>query len=260
MADMLHHAAAVTRGAKRALVVGDMPFLTYATTEDALENAGQFIHEAGVQAVKVEGGVRSARVIEALVKAGIPVMGHIGLTPQSANAIGKFRVQGKTAEQARALLHDALAVQEAGAFSVVLELVPEQLAAADHGAPPDPDDRHRGGPGCSGQVQIITDILGLGHLAAQARQALREPPRDDPGAVRPTRPTSPRARSPARSRPSGWTTRSSTRCSGDRRWTRRPGRARSPSAGSRSTATSKRFATVRRPRTISPTPCPAPAG
>ena len=130
MSDMLHHAAAVTRGAKHALVVGDMPFLSYASPEDALRNAGAFIHDAGVQAVKVEGGVRSARVIEALVKAGIPVMGHIGLTPQSANQIGKFRVQGKSAEQARALLHDALAVQEAGAFSVVLELVPEQLAAA----------------------------------------------------------------------------------------------------------------------------------
>src|SRR3954469_8305226 len=130
MADMLHHAAAVTRGARRALVVGDMPFLTYATPEDALKNAGLFIHDGHVQAVKVEGGVRSARIIDTLVKAGIPVMGHIGLTPQSANAIGKFRVQGKTADQARPLLHDALAVQEAGAFSVVLELVPEQLSAA----------------------------------------------------------------------------------------------------------------------------------
>ena len=161
MTDMLHHAAAVTRGAKRALVIGDMPFLTYATTEDALKNAGLFIHDAGVQAVKVEGGVRSARVIEALVKAGIPVMGHIGLTPQSANAIGKFRVQGKTAEQARALLHDALAVQEAGAYSVVLELVPEQLAAAITERLRIPTIGIGAGPGCSGQVQIINDILGI---------------------------------------------------------------------------------------------------
>ena len=161
MADMLHHAAAVTRGARRALVIGDMPFLTYATPEDALKNAGAFIHDAGVQAVKVEGGVRSARVIETLVKAGIPVMGHIGLTPQSANAIGKFRVQGKTSDQARAVLHDALAVQEAGAFSVVLELVPEQLAAAITERLHIPTIGIGAGPGCSGQVQIINDLLGV---------------------------------------------------------------------------------------------------
>jgi 3-methyl-2-oxobutanoate hydroxymethyltransferase len=160
MADMLHHAAAVTRGARRALVIGDMPFLTYANAEDALKNAGAFIHDASVQAVKVEGGVRSARTIETLVKAGIPVMGHIGLTPQSANTIGKFRVQGKTSDQARALLHDALAVQEAGAFSVVLELVPEQLAAAITERLRIPTIGIGAGPGCSGQVQIITDILG----------------------------------------------------------------------------------------------------
>ena len=161
MEDMLHHSAAVTRGARHALVVGDMPFLSYASPEDALRNAGQFIHDARVQAVKVEGGVRSARIIETLVKAGIPVMGHIGLTPQSANAIGKFRVQGKTKEQARALLHDALAVQEAGAFSVVLELVPEQLAAAITDRLSIPTIGIGAGPGCSGQVQIITDLLGL---------------------------------------------------------------------------------------------------
>jgi 3-methyl-2-oxobutanoate hydroxymethyltransferase len=161
MEDMLHHAAAVTRGARHALVVGDMPFLSYATPEDALRNAGRFIHDAGVQAVKVEGGVRSARVIETLVRAGIPVMGHIGLTPQSANAIGKFRVQGKSREQARALLHDALAVQEAGAFSIVLELVPEQLAAAITERLRIPTIGIGAGPGCSGQVQIITDLLGV---------------------------------------------------------------------------------------------------
>jgi 3-methyl-2-oxobutanoate hydroxymethyltransferase len=161
MEDMLHHSAAVTRGARRALVVGDMPFLSYSTPEDAVRNAGRFIHDAGVQAVKVEGGVRSARVIETLVKAGIPVMGHIGLTPQSANAIGKFRVQGKSREQARALLHDALAVQEAGAFSIVLELVPEQLAAAITERLRIPTIGIGAGPGCSGQVQIITDLLGL---------------------------------------------------------------------------------------------------
>jgi 3-methyl-2-oxobutanoate hydroxymethyltransferase len=161
MADMLHHASAVTRGARRSLVIGDMPFLTYSSPEEALRNAGLFIHDAGVQAVKVEGGVRSARVIEALVRAGIPVMSHIGLTPQSANAIGKFRVQGKSTDQARALLHDALAVQEAGAFSVVLELVPEQLAAAITDRLQIPTIGIGAGPGCSGQVQIINDILGI---------------------------------------------------------------------------------------------------
>jgi 3-methyl-2-oxobutanoate hydroxymethyltransferase len=161
MDDMIHHSAAVTRGARRAVVVGDMPFLSYATPEDALRNAGRFIHNASVQAVKVEGGVRSARVIETLVKAGIPVMAHIGLTPQSANAIGKFRVQGKTRDQARALLHDAHAVQEAGAFSVVLELVPEQLSAAITERLGIPTIGIGAGAGCSGQVQIITDLLGL---------------------------------------------------------------------------------------------------
>ena len=161
MDDMIHHSAAVTRGARRAVVVGDMPFLSYATPEDALRNAGRFVHDASVQAVKVEGGVRSARVIETLVKAGIPVMAHIGLTPQSANAIGKFRVQGKTRDQARALLHDAHAVQEAGAFSVVLELVPEQLSAAITERLGIPTIGIGAGAGCSGQVQIITDLLGL---------------------------------------------------------------------------------------------------
>ncbi|HTG42788.1 MAG TPA: 3-methyl-2-oxobutanoate hydroxymethyltransferase [Methylomirabilota bacterium] len=161
MDDMIHHSAAVTRGARRAVVVGDMPFLSYATPDDALRNAGRFVHDASVQAVKVEGGVRSARVIETLVKAGIPVMAHIGLTPQSANAIGKFRVQGKTRDQARALLHDAHAVQEAGAFSVVLELVPEQLSAAITERLGIPTIGIGAGAGCSGQVQIITDLLGL---------------------------------------------------------------------------------------------------
>jgi 3-methyl-2-oxobutanoate hydroxymethyltransferase len=161
MDDMIHHSAAVTRGARRAVVVGDMPFLSYATPDDALRNAGRFVHDASVQAVKVEGGVRSARVIETLVKAGIPVMAHIGLTPQSANAIGKFRVQGKTRDQARALLHDAHAVQEAGAFAVVLELVPEQLSAAITERLGIPTIGIGAGAGCSGQVQIITDLLGL---------------------------------------------------------------------------------------------------
>ena len=160
MADMLHHTAAVARGAKHALVVGDMPFLSYQTPETGVSNGGRFLAEAGAQAVKVEGGVRSARTIEALVKAGIPTMGHIGWTPQSSNAAGKVRVQGKSREQARALLHDALAVQEAGAFSIVLELVPEQLATAITERLKIPTIGIGAGPGCSGQVQVITDLLG----------------------------------------------------------------------------------------------------
>ena len=161
MADMLHHTAAVTRGAKHALVIGDMPFLSYATAEKAVANAGRFLAEAGAQAVKLEGGVRSGRVMEAIVKAGIPIMGHIGWTPQAANATGKVRVLGKNRDQARALLHDALAVQEAGAFAIVLELVPEQLAAAITERLRIPTIGIGAGAGCSGQVQVVTDLLGL---------------------------------------------------------------------------------------------------
>lgn len=161
MADMLHHTAAVVRGARRALIVGDMPFLSYPTPERAVENAGRFLSEAGAQAVKVEGGVRTSRIIEALVRSGVPVMGHIGWTPQSTNQAGKVRVQGKSREAARSLLADALAVQEAGAFSVVLELVPEQLATAVTERLRIPTIGIGAGPGCSGQVQVLTDLLGL---------------------------------------------------------------------------------------------------
>ena len=162
MDEMIHHTKAVVRGAGRALVVGDMPFLSYSGPEEALDSAGRFLREAGAQAVKVEGGVRSARIVETLVKAGIPVMGHIGLTPQSINAIGKVRVQGKSRQGARALLGDALAIQEAGAFSIVLELVPEQLAAAITDRLRIPTIGIGAGAGCSGQVQVVTDLLGLG--------------------------------------------------------------------------------------------------
>jgi 3-methyl-2-oxobutanoate hydroxymethyltransferase len=161
MADMLHHTAAVVRGAKRALVIGDMPFLSYATPDAAIANAGRFLAEAGAQAVKLEGGVRSGRTMEAVVKAGIPVMGHIGWTPQAANAAGKVRVLGKNRDQGRALLADALAVQEAGAFAIVLELVPEQLAAAITERLRIPTIGIGAGAGCSGQVQVVTDLLGL---------------------------------------------------------------------------------------------------
>lgn len=161
MADMLHHTAAVTRGARHALVVGDMPFLSYATPERAVENAGLFLSRAGAQGVKVEGGVRSARIIEALVRSGVPVMGHIGWTPQASNQAGRVRVQGKTRQTGRSLLADALAVQEAGAFAIVLELVPEQLAAAITERLRIPTIGIGAGAGCSGQVQVISDLFGL---------------------------------------------------------------------------------------------------
>lgn len=162
MPEMVHHTKAVVRGTKRALVVADMPFLSYSTPEDALDNAGVFLREAGAQAVKVEGGVRTARTIETLVRAGIPVMGHIGLTPQAINTFGKVRVQGKTRDQARSLVADALALQEAGAFAMVLELVPEQLAAAITERLRIPTIGIGAGAGCSGQVQVFTDLIGLG--------------------------------------------------------------------------------------------------
>jgi 3-methyl-2-oxobutanoate hydroxymethyltransferase len=163
MTEMLHHTKAVVRGTKHALVIGDMPFLTYASNAEALENAGRFLQEAGAQAVKVEGGVRSARIIEALVKAGIPVQGHIGWTPQAQHGMGgKVKVQGKDKAQARSILADALAVQEAGAFSIVLELVPAQLAGAITDRLKIPTIGIGAGPLCSGQVQVVTDLLGLG--------------------------------------------------------------------------------------------------
>ena len=126
-------------------------------------------------------GVRSARIVETLVKAGIPVMGHIGLTPQSINAIGKVRVQGKSRDSARALLGDALAIQEAGAFSIVLELVPEQLAAAITERLRIPTIGIGAGAGCSGQVQVVTDLLGRRRLHPPSRQAVRRPAGHDPG-------------------------------------------------------------------------------
>lgn len=162
MDEMLHHVKAVVRGTRRTLVVADMPFLSYGVTEQAsLANAGRFMSEGGAHAVKVEGGVRSARTIETIARSGIPVMGHIGLTPQSIYGLGGHRVQGKTIESARKLLADAFAVQESGAFAVVLELVPAELAAAVTERLKIPTIGIGAGAGCSGQVQVITDILGL---------------------------------------------------------------------------------------------------
>jgi 3-methyl-2-oxobutanoate hydroxymethyltransferase len=166
MDEMLHHTRAVVRGVRRAVVVGDMPFLSYATIEDALENAARFMRDGGAEAVKIEGGLRSARIVEALVKAGVPVMGHIGWTPQSQHGLGgKVRVQGKTRDAARALLGDAVAIQEAGAFAIVLELVPEQLAAEITSRLRIPTIGIGAGAGCSGQVQVVTDLIGLGDFS-----------------------------------------------------------------------------------------------
>ena len=162
MAEMLHHTKAVARGTKRAMVVADMPFLSYGVSPEAsLENAGMLMREGGAGAVKLEGGERSGRTIETIVRAGIPVMGHVGLTPQSIYQLGGHRVQGKTRVQGRQLLADALAVQQAGAFAIVLELVPEQLAAAVTERLRIPTIGIGAGAGCAGQVQVVTDLLGL---------------------------------------------------------------------------------------------------
>jgi len=162
MAEMLHHTKAVVRGTEHALVVADMPFLSYGVSPEAsLENAGILMRDGGAGAVKLEGGDRSARTIESIVRAGIPVMGHIGLTPQSIHQLGGHRVQGKTREAGRQLLADALAVQEAGAFAIVLELVPEQLATAITERLHVPTIGIGAGAGCSGQVQVVTDLLGM---------------------------------------------------------------------------------------------------
>lgn len=173
MDEMLHHTKAVVRGTRRTLVVGDMPFLSYGVTlEETLHNAGRFISEGGAHAVKVEGGVRSARTIETIARSGIPVMGHIGLTPQAVYGLGGHRVQGKTVETARKLLADAFAVQESGAFAVVLELVPAELAQAVTERLKIPTIGIGAGAGCSGQVQVITDLLGFtyGFIPKHAKQ------------------------------------------------------------------------------------------
>jgi len=162
MAEMLHHTKAVVRGTRHALVVADMPFLSYGVTPEAsLENAGVLMSEGGAGAVKLEGGERSARTVETIVRAGIPVMSHIGLTPQSIHQLGGHRVQGKTRDAGRQLLSDALAIQEAGAFAVVLELVPAPLAAAITERLSIPTIGIGAGAGCAGQVQVVTDMLGM---------------------------------------------------------------------------------------------------
>jgi len=162
MDDMLHHTRAVVRGTERVMVVGDMPFMSYQTGwQDAMRNAARFMQEAGCGAVKLEGGVRSAETVARLVESGIPVMGHIGLTPQSVNQIGGWKVQGKTPAAAVQLLHDAQALEQAGAFAIVLELVPAPLAELITERVTVPTIGIGAGAGCDGQVQVFHDLLGL---------------------------------------------------------------------------------------------------
>ena len=162
MEDMIHHTAAVSRGAKNALVVADLPFLSYhISTGETVRNAGRLVKEGRAQAVKLEGGAAFAEQIEAITRASIPVMAHIGLTPQSVNAFGGFKVQGKTQEAAQKLLDDARAVQRAGAFAVVLECVPAPLAARITRELSIPTIGIGAGAGCDGQVLVYQDMLGM---------------------------------------------------------------------------------------------------
>lgn len=161
MEEMLHHTKAVVRGVQRALVVGDMPFMTYHTTiSDALRNAARFIQEGGAQAVKLEGGEIMAETVRRVVDCGIPVMGHIGLTPQSIHQLGGFKVRGKTLETAKGLLNDAQALEQAGVFSIVLESTPALLSQLITERASVPTIGIGAGPGCDGQIQVISDILG----------------------------------------------------------------------------------------------------
>jgi len=182
----LHHTAAVVRGAQRAMVVGDMPFLTcQVTLEDSLRNAGRYLQEAGADGVKIEGGRAIAPTVARLVGAGIPVLGHIGILPQSVLAEGGYHVRGRAPEEAESLLADARALADAGAFAVVLEGLPAELGRRITEAIPVPTIGIGAGPHCSGQIQVIHDILGLfeafvpkhakryAELATMARDAIR---------------------------------------------------------------------------------------
>lgn len=162
MDDMLHHCKAVARGAKYALLIGDMPFMSYqVSVEDAVRNAGRFIQEAGMDAVKLEGGRERLPAIEAILSAGIPVQGHLGLTPQSVHQLGGFRAQGKSAQAAKRLLDDALLLQATGCFSIVLESIPTRLGSLVSQRLKIPTIGIGAGAGCDGQVLVTHDVLGL---------------------------------------------------------------------------------------------------
>jgi len=160
MDDMIHHIKAVTRGVQHALVVGDMPFMSYnISVEEALRNAARIMQDGGAKAVKMEGAA-SAEAVGRMVAAGIPVMGHLGLTPQSINVFGRHKIQGKTREAAERILHDALVLEQAGVFALVLETVPTPLASLISRKLSIPTIGIGAGSGCDGQVQIVHDILG----------------------------------------------------------------------------------------------------
>ena len=162
MPEMIHHTKAVTRGAKRCIVVGDLPFMAYqVSVQQAVENAGRLIKEGGAQAVKLEGGAAVAPQVRAIAQAGIPVQGHLGLTPQSAGQLGGFKVQGKSAQAGKQLLEDAQALAEAGCFSLVLEAVPAPLAQRVTRAVSIPTIGIGAGAGCDGQVLVLHDLVGL---------------------------------------------------------------------------------------------------
>lgn len=162
MEDMLHHTKAVSRAAHSALIVADMPFLSYqVSTQTALANAGRFLQEANAQAVKLEGGRECADTIQKITSAGIPVMAHLGLTPQSIHQIGGYRVQGKKEDSAHRIIEDAKIIEEAGAFSVVLECIPEGLASEITQSISIPTIGIGAGVECDGQVLVINDILGM---------------------------------------------------------------------------------------------------
>jgi 3-methyl-2-oxobutanoate hydroxymethyltransferase len=160
--EVIYHSRAVARGAHRAHVVGDMPFMTYQGNADvAIDNAGRLLKEGGAQSVKLEGGARVAELVERMVAAGIPIMGHVGLTPQSYHQLGGFKIQGKEDQAAQALLHDALALERAGAYAVVLEGMPAPVAERITQALRIPTIGIGAGPSCDGQVLVIYDLLGM---------------------------------------------------------------------------------------------------
>jgi len=162
MDEMIHHTKAVVRGTKQALIVGDMPFMTYQVSfDEALRNAARFIQQGGCQAVKLEGGESVAETVKRIVSCGIPVMGHIGLTPQSIHQLGGFKIVGKTPEAALRMLKDATALDAAGAFAIVLECIPEPLSKLITEQVSVPTIGIGAGKHCDGQVQVISDLLGL---------------------------------------------------------------------------------------------------
>ena len=199
MQEMLHHTAAVARGIENALVVADMPFLSYQVNhEEAFRNAGLFLKTAGAAAVKVEGGSVRVPLVRSLVENGIPVLGHIGLTPQSVHQAGGYKVQGRKQEDARRLVADALALEEAGVFAMVLECVPSALGAEITGAVGVPTIGIGAGPDCDGQILVSHDLLGLhtdhvpkfvkqyAHLGSDMQAAFEEYKREVEGGVFPS--------------------------------------------------------------------------